>query len=82
MCHAALNQSVVESTDPGASNGGSNFEIRPLEADLVSFEVATLPENVVRTRNWAKMRTKTENSKLSETIGKSSGQVRNGSRTF
>ena len=36
--------SVLESTKPGASNGGSNIEIRPIEADLVSFEVARLPE--------------------------------------
>ena len=35
---------ALKSTDPGASNGGSNFEIRPLEADLASFEVARLPK--------------------------------------
>ena len=38
-----LIRSALKTTDPGASNGGSNFELRPLEADLVSFEVAMLP---------------------------------------
>ena len=39
-----LIRSALKSTDPGASNGGANFEIRPLGADLVSFEVARLSE--------------------------------------
>ena len=39
---------ALKSTDPGASNGGPNFEIRPVEADLVSFEVARLPEKRAR----------------------------------
>ena len=34
------NQSALESRDPRASSGGSNIEIQPLEADLLSFEVA------------------------------------------
>ena len=44
MCRKMLIQSALKSTDPGASNGGSNIGIRPLEADLVSFEVARMPE--------------------------------------
>ena len=35
----APNQSALESTDSSAFNEGSNFENRPLEIDLVSFEV-------------------------------------------
>ena len=38
-------RSSLESSDPGASNGGPNVEIRPLEANLASFEVARLPWN-------------------------------------
>ena len=37
---------------------------------------------VVRTRKWAKMRMKTENSKLSETVGESSGQLRHAPTSF
>ena len=74
-----LIRSTLKSTDPGASNGGSNFEIRPLEADLVSFEVAMLPEKRARLcRQNSKMGQdayETENSKLSETVGESSGQM-------
>ena len=44
----AVIRSALKSIDPGAANGGSNFEIRPLEADLVSFEVARLPEKRAR----------------------------------
>lgn len=40
----APTQSALESTDPGASNGGSNFGIQPLEADMLSFEVAGLSQ--------------------------------------
>ena len=43
-----LNWSALKSTDPGASNVGPNFEIRSLEADLVSFEVARLSERMAR----------------------------------
>ena len=43
-----LIRSELEISDAGGSNGGSNFEIRPLEADLVSFEVAMLPEKRAR----------------------------------
>ena len=39
-------RSALKSSDPGASNGGPNFEIRPLEADLESFEVARLPSHI------------------------------------
>ena len=35
---------MLESTGPCASSGGSNFEIRALEADLVSSGVARLPK--------------------------------------
>ena len=42
-----LIQSALKSTDPGTPNGGSNFEIRPLDADLVDFEVARMPEKRV-----------------------------------
>ena len=45
-----LIRGALKSTDPGASNGGSNLEIRPLEADLVSFEVARLPKKRARLR--------------------------------
>ena len=37
-------QSALGSNDPDASDGGSNFEIRPLGVDLAGFEVATLPQ--------------------------------------
>ena len=43
-----LIRSALKSTDPGASNGGSNFEIRPLGADLASFEVARSSEKMAR----------------------------------
>ena len=45
VCRVASNQSALETSDPGASNGGSNVEIRPHGADLVSLEVARLPQN-------------------------------------
>ena len=74
-----LIRSPLKSTDHAASNGGSNFEIRHSGAALVSFEVARLPEKgedcLVRTQKWAKMRMKTENSKLSRKVGESSGQT-------
>ena len=41
----ALIRSALGRTDPGASNGGSNFEMWTLGADLVSFEEANLPHN-------------------------------------
>ena len=43
MCRKAPNQRGLQRTDPGASNGGRNFEIQPLGADLVSFEAASMP---------------------------------------
>ena len=46
--HETLIRSALKSIDPGASNGGSNFEIRPLEAELVSVEVARIPERRTR----------------------------------
>ena len=42
----ASNQIALESNDPGTFNGKSNFEIRPLGIDLVSFEVAMLAKNL------------------------------------
>ena len=39
-CRKALIRSALESPDPGASNDGSNFEIRHFGADLAAFEVA------------------------------------------
>ena len=39
-CRTALIRSALESPDHGASNGGSNFEIRHFGADLAAFEVA------------------------------------------
>jgi len=36
-------RSALESPDSSAPNSGSNFVIRPLEADLVTFESAELP---------------------------------------
>ena len=41
VCRTALIYSALENTDPGASNSGSNFEIQPLGADLMGFEVAS-----------------------------------------
>ena len=52
-------RSALKSTDPGAFNDGSNFEIRPLEAGLVSFEVARMPEK--RVRLW-------QNSKMGQNV--------------
>ena len=56
LAGVVTNQRALESTTPDASNGGSNFEIQPLGADLMSFEVARLPQN------WQKI--SPENSEL------------------
>ena len=45
MCQTALVRSALESPDPVAYNVGSNFEIRPLGTDLVTFEVVEAPNN-------------------------------------
>ena len=45
-CRATPNQSVLESTDLIASNDAPNFESQLLGADVVSFEVARLPQNL------------------------------------
>ena len=45
MCRAAVVRSTLKSNDPGAFNGGSNVEIRPLGTDLVTFEVAGAPND-------------------------------------
>ena len=39
-----LIRSALESPDPGASNGGSNFIFGHFGADLVTFEVAGSPK--------------------------------------
>ena len=41
----ALIGSVLESSDPGASNGGPNLQIRYFGADMAAFEVAGWPRN-------------------------------------
>ena len=68
-------RSALKSTDPDAFNGGSNFEIRPLEACLVSFEVARMPEK--RVRLW-------QNSKMGQNAYENwtLKAVRNGRRKF
>ena len=45
VCRTAQIYSALESPDPGAFNGGPNVEIRRLEADLVTFEVAGVPND-------------------------------------
>ena len=40
MCRSARIRSVLKSLEPGASNGGSSFEFRPLGADLRYCQVA------------------------------------------
>ena len=47
MCRTTLIQSALESSDPRASNGGSNVRIRPLGVDLITFEMAELPKNML-----------------------------------
>ena len=39
----ALIRSALEILDPGASNGGSNLQIRHSEADVADFEAAGWP---------------------------------------
>ena len=46
VCLMTLIRRAVQSPDPGASNGGSNFQIRHFWAYIKSFEVAMLPQNV------------------------------------
>ena len=40
MCRKVLIRSALESSDPRASNGGSNFTFRHFGADMATFEVA------------------------------------------
>ena len=42
-CRTALIRSALESPEPGASNGGSNLQIRHSGADKAAFEVAEWP---------------------------------------
>ena len=51
-CRTALIWSALESTDPGAFNGGPSVRIWPFESDLVTFEITRLPCNWVC--NWQK----------------------------
>ena len=43
VCRTKLIRRALESSDPGASNGGSDFVFRRFEADMVAFEVAGSP---------------------------------------
>ena len=45
-CRISLIWAALESSDPGASNGGPNVEIWPNAADLITVEMSRL------TRNW------------------------------
>ena len=45
VCRTAPNPSALESPDTGTLHSGSNFEIKVLGTDLVSFEVVNLPQN-------------------------------------
>ena len=45
MCRTGLIRSVLLRSDPGASNGGSNLQIRHFGADMQSHEVAGLSES-------------------------------------
>ena len=45
-CRISLSWAALESSDPRASNGGSNVEIWPNAADLITVETSRL------TRNW------------------------------
>ena len=44
-CRTALNQSGMESPDPGASNGDPDAEIQQLGTDLATFEKIEFPNN-------------------------------------
>ena len=43
VCRTMLIRRALESPDPGASNGGSNFVFGPFGADLVHYKVAGSP---------------------------------------
>ena len=43
VCCTALIWSTLESSDPGSSNGGSNFIFRRFGANLITFKVFGLP---------------------------------------
>ena len=45
VCRTILIQSALERSDPGASNGGSELEIRPLGTVLIAFKVVELLQN-------------------------------------
>ena len=46
ICRATLIRRALQTFGSGASNSGSNFQIRHFWADMESFEVAMLPQNV------------------------------------
>ena len=54
VCRTALIRSALESFDPGASNGGSNFISRHFGVDMVAFHVAGLPRisNLSKSIGW------------------------------
>ena len=43
VCRVILIRRALESSDPGASDGGSNFIFRHFGADMAAFEVAGNP---------------------------------------
>ncbi len=43
VCRTILIRRALESPDPGASNGGSNFNFQHFGADMGTFEVAGVP---------------------------------------
>ena len=43
VCRTILTRRALESPDPGASNGVSNFVFRHFGADVAAFEVAGWP---------------------------------------
>jgi len=46
VCRTILIRSALENSDPGASNGVSNLLVRLFGADLVTFEVSGLLQNL------------------------------------
>ena len=54
VCRTALIWSALESTDPDASNGGSNFEFRHFGAELVPFELEKKFQNLVSPKSVRK----------------------------
>ena len=59
-----LIRSALESPDPGASNGGSNVQIRHFGIDLDTFEVAGWPQNLLSKENVEENLIENEQSKF------------------